>query len=195
MRGFDGRAYCPTPKKVVSNTVFISELDGFNIAIANDSSEIFFSDFTFKQKEEDIMPQREPTIYGGFGYDRVKRELKFPVLPSKAAARVNKVSDSAKRFKKVDDYLNYIYNHISEKNHFEAGFYTMDTAFIERIAKLFGDYKIDVTAAQRHHITHTTAASSMTPLIEFESAIESLPPYDPKNPTSKSWYRMIIDYW
>jgi len=189
MRGFDGELYCPQVKSMTFNSTYIAE---------RDNPKIIFDDTPFintrrkSVKQQEYVPRKDPWFGTGFGFDRITRQLKFPVLPSLPPYKTERYHDDPKRFGNVRELLDYMY---AERTQYEAGFYTMDEQFMRNIALKFGDYRLHVTVTQKYFITHDGHLAHVTPIDEFKQAIASLPPYNPNDPTSKQWYRMVIDYW
>lgn len=187
MRGFDGGLYCPQVKPMNSS----------NILEERDFSDLIFDEIpSIKKRRQRVhqtyVPRKDPWFGTGFGFDRITRQLKFPVLPSLAPDKTERYHDDPKRFGTVRELLDHMYR---EKTLYEAGFYTMDEQFMRNIALKFGDYRVHVTVTQKYFVTHDAHLADIRPIDEFRQVIESLPPYDPNNPTSKQWYRMVIDYW
>jgi hypothetical protein len=194
MRGFDGGIYCPQVRfsTLSVNSSYIPERDDSQIIIDKSKLSILKGRKSPNTVQQQYYERRDPWFGTGFGYDRITRQLKFPVLPSLPPYKTEKYHEDPKRFTTVRELLDYMY---TERTLYEAGFYTMDEAFMRNIAYQFGDHRLHVTVTQKYFITHTGHLENIYPIEEFKQAIQSLPPYDPNDPTSKQWYRMVIDYW
>jgi hypothetical protein len=190
MRGFDGTPYCPE-HRVLDSKKYNPDEDGITIIRPEEQGQDF-KILPVNITESWKRKKNDPWFGSGFGYDRVTRQLKFPVLQSKTPVRVDRVHDAARRFQNVKELLTFMFE---EKSTFEAGFYTMDDEFMKRIALQFSDYTIHVTATQRHVVTHESQLASNTPLSDFNQAISVLPPYDPNDAGTRELYKMIIQYW
>jgi hypothetical protein len=189
MRGFDGTAYCPE-HRILDSKKYNPEEDGIFIERPEEQNfNILPRNITESRAQ---IKKSNPWFGSGFGYDRVTRQLKFPVLPSITPSRTDRMHDSARRFENVRDLLTFMF---AEKEIFEAGFYTMEDEFMKRIALQFSDYTIHVTATQKYVVTHESKTASNAPLIDFNQAISALPPYDPNNAGTRELYKMIIQYW
>jgi hypothetical protein len=128
----------------------------------------------------------------GFGYDRVKREMKYPVLKSTAPAPSTKVDSTAHRFNHVSEYLNHVFG---SKGYFENGLYIQSNSVLQQLVKFFGDYKVVLGASSRHYTLFETNVEAGKTLEDFTAIVNSLPPYDPNSPVSMEAYNLFIHFF
>jgi len=186
LRNFDGLPFCP-----VSTTKPSFLLDSK-----------LFGDFPNDiQMEGDLEPEMRileyelhegERIISGFGYDRVKRTIKFPVINSAAPTSKSNIENTALRFTNANDFLSFI---TKGKPMQEAGLYTESEAFIKDFAMKFSDYVVDIGITQAHYTTHKTSVTNYAPIPEFLEVVSNLPAWDPNNPVTRSYYNNIIHFW
>jgi hypothetical protein len=111
-------------------------------------------------------------VISGTGYDRVTREIRFPVLPSTVPARVNTQSDQTFRYYDVISYLNQVY---TVKPYYDGGLFILEDSFVNQFASLFANYHLDMTVVQKLYNEYSTTVSSMTPNSDFLEIIATLP--------------------
>lgn len=131
-------------------------------------------------------------IISGFGYDRVSREIRYPVLPSKPPAGYGTASFQTYEYTDVSTYLNFVF---AEKANYQGGIYVLEDNFVSQFASLFGDYRINMLVTQKQYTNYATAISSYALIPEFLELLETLPPvYNANNATLVYLYRSrIID--
>eukprot|EP01121_Diplochlamys_sp_Union-15-3_P013224 TRINITY_DN406_c0_g1_i1.p1 TRINITY_DN406_c0_g1~~TRINITY_DN406_c0_g1_i1.p1 ORF type:complete len:527 (+),score=94.33 TRINITY_DN406_c0_g1_i1:54-1583(+) len=135
----------------------------------------------------------ESFILSGLGYDRVTRQIRFPVLPSKTPVPSPSDSFETFSFDNVDNYLDYVY---SEKSTYAAGLFILEDNFVKQFADLFIDYRIKMTNVQKLYNSYSTSVYSTSITIpEFTEILQTLPTvYNPKNATLVNLYQQrIID--
>lgn len=197
MRGFNGQPYCPVKTEETMKedanipTIHLDEFPKQFGDISFDTIEQ--SSFTENKTEIKVIPMsnlNEPI--SGFGYDRVKREMKFPILPSNSKQASPKTDHSVLNFKQVSEYLTHVFKQSEWK---EGGLYVRNNAALLEMANNFGDYKVNIGITQRHYTTFTTTLKSQTPLEEFQEIVNSLPAWNPNSPQVREIYSMLIHYF
>jgi hypothetical protein len=123
MRGFRGQVYCPGNPQQFSDSNSEEELTVHTeakstlpegMAYVTDSFPAFKTNISKSSQEKS-----NHLILSGFGYDRVKRYMKYPVFSSSQAAAVGlKVDHTVEKFNTVREFLNHVY---SQKNQFLGG--------------------------------------------------------------------------
>jgi len=131
-------------------------------------------------------------VISGAGYDRVTREIRFPVLPSSVPVKVSTQSDQTFRFSDVQTYLSTIY---LQKAYYDGGLFILEDSFVNQFASLFSSYHLDMTVAQKLYNSFTTSASSMAPTADFLALLNTLPTtYNPNDANVVNLYKSrIID--
>jgi len=131
-------------------------------------------------------------VISGAGYDRVTREIRFPILPSTDPVRVNTQSDQTFRFSDVATYLSTVY---AQKSYYDGGLFILEDNFVNQFASLFSNYHLDMTVVQKLYNSYTTSVSSMAPTADFLELLNTLPAtYNPNDPNVVNLYKTrIID--
>jgi hypothetical protein len=133
---------------------------------------------------------RDSFILSGLGYDRVTREIRFPVLPSTAPISTPAQSYQAYRYTDVNDYVSAIY---SEKSAFNGGLFILGDNFVNQFASIFANYRIDLAITQKLYTSYTTRVTSMAVIPEFLELLDTLPTvYNPNNAAVVAMYRERI---
>jgi hypothetical protein len=201
MRGFRGQIYCPqqtfsSEKSDDTLTVFVDDKTSKSTktegtGVIHDASFVSFrANVTHHNPKSD---EKRDLIISGFGYDRVKRTMKYPIFDSTQSAPVNlKVDHTVEKFNSVRDFLNHVHSH---KNQFMGGLYVTNDNELRDLAFRFGDYRVALGTTQRLYITHSSQVLSRTPSPEFTQIVNSLPPYDRNNPSSKQLYDMFLEFF
>lgn len=217
MRNFKGELFCPPLQRGFSSEetgVQNDEkiyIDGSPNVQAN--NEIDVSGFAVSEGEsEDIQMQAELVdsstvaqamnqqpqsngIISGFGFDRVKREVKFPVLPSgDHPVAQKKVDVSNHRFGDIEQFLRMIYKEPAQ-NKYEAGLYVQNDATVRQLANAFSLAYTNVGVSQKVHTSFITKVKSMSALPEFTAIVNSLPAWNPNDPSVKGLYDMLIQFY
>lgn len=193
MRGLNGQLFCPVrqQQKTDQDTVYIT--DPTKITAIDTDSSFMEETISEKRNETKVEAVQSTNPFSGFGYNRVTREMKFPILPSgDQAAFTPKTEHTVHRFNQVSEYLNHIF---ADKGYFEGGLYVQSNAQIQDMANNFGDYKVNIGVTQRQYIFWNSAIKSNSPLDEFQQIVNSLPPFDPNNPASREMYNMLIEFF
>jgi len=137
--------------------------------------------------------EKRNVIISGFGFDRTKRTMKFPVFDSELPTDGGgKVDHTTAKFNSVREFLTHVY---ASKGIFQGGLYVTNDNELRELANKFGDYRVSIGTTQRMYITHTSKIKSRTTTEEFDQIVASLPPYDRNNPTSKQIYDMFIEFF
>jgi hypothetical protein len=153
-----------------------------------------YIDFSPRNKTKNVPNLlNDERILSGFGYDRVRRSIRYPVLISTKPSTVSNVERDAKRFLNVHEFL--IHSMDSQKRNFEAGIYTTSDKFVIDFAMNFGEDDVNIGVSQAYYHTHQTDIASWDPIEEFQEVIEKLPQWDPNNPITRSYYNNIIHFW
>jgi hypothetical protein len=131
-------------------------------------------------------------IISGFGYDRVSREVRYPVLPSKPPSGYSTANYQTYEYTDVSTYLNFVF---AEKANYQGGIYVLEDNFVSQFASLFSDYRINMLVTQKQYDSYATAISSYSLIPEFLELLQTLPPvYNSNNATLVYLYRSrIID--
>jgi hypothetical protein len=133
---------------------------------------------------------KDSFVLSGLGYDRVIREVRFPVLPSRAPASTPSQTFQAVKYTDIVPYLDNIF---SEKSSYQGGLYILEDNFVNEFASLFANYRIDMAVTQKLYNSYSTSISTWALIPEFLEILETLPAeYNPNNPTLVNLYRERI---
>jgi len=221
MRGLNGQSYCPNGGRVLSDAeTYLANLPkdsplvkGIQVqsgvsstsdspitvfTSSNDSSVSLFE--ILKDVEKENPPKVKsydttsvPRIIAGFGFDRVSREMKYPIYPTSDPAPSHHVAHDVRAFDNVYQFVDFA---MGVHAHQQAGVYVREPNHIRQIAVQFGtDSSARIGLTQRTVRTHTTSISSNNPIDDFTMAINYLPPYNRHDPNVLEQYRMIIRFW
>jgi hypothetical protein len=117
-------------------------------------------------------------------------------LPSSdSAVKENKVEVSPHQFKQVDQFLHFIYKTNVVQENWQAGLYVQNNAEIRRIAENFANTNVNIGITQKIYTMMKTQVKSRTVLYEFGSIVDSLPPWNPNDPSVVSLYDMLIQFY
>jgi len=198
-RGFTGQFYCPTTRSFQEgpNLYFDLKKGDLNIT-SNGQDQIIYSENFSENVEineniqEDLEFNDKLEIRSGFGFDRVRRVMKFPVFISSAPEKVpTTVHHKSEKYESVRDFLYEIHQ---QKGTYPGGLYVSSEPELRDLAMKFGDYRVAIGATQRTYITHKTSVKANA-IDEFKQIVDLLPKYDKNNPASKQLYDLFIDYF
>jgi hypothetical protein len=105
-----------------------------------------------------------------------------------------KVDVSAHRFGGVEQFLRTVYKDTNQ-NYFEAGLYVQNDAAIRQLANSFSLAYTNIGISQKIHTSYVSKVKSMTALPEFTAIVNSLPPWNPNDPSTRSLYDMLIQFF
>jgi hypothetical protein len=134
-------------------------------------------------------------IFSGYGFDRVLKEIRFPVLvPATKIVHEKKVFTTSVRYPDIRSFLNQVYK-TGDQDFFEAGVYCLSVAGIRQLSNSFSVAHTNVGVSQKIYTSFTSQIEEMKALPEFNTIIEMLPPYDPKDPIVKEMYQTLIRFF
>lgn len=185
LRNFDGLPFCPG-----FTTRTSLHLDSIPVDIPSDIQ--IQGELTTETRILENEMQEGERIISGFGYDRVKRAIKFPVINSEAPTVISKVENTSLKFTSANEFLSFI---TKGKQMQEAGLFTESEGFIKDFVMKFSDYAVDIGVSQAYYTTHTTNVTNYSPIPEFLDVINNLPEWDPNNTVTRTYYNNIIHFW
>eukprot|EP01080_Neovahlkampfia_damariscottae_P006910 gene6910-11073_t len=139
---------------------------------------------------------KSSVVMSGTGFDRVKKEVKFPVLATNPSySRTKRVDTSSNIFNSVNQFVQYVFKAQKAQDVWEAGIYAQQVSEITRLAKSFSLSYTKVGVTQQLYTSFTSNVKSRTPLPEFTQIVNSLPAWNPKDSASTSMYNMLITFY
>jgi hypothetical protein len=134
-------------------------------------------------------------VFSGYGFDRVLKEIRFPVLvPATKIVHEKKVTTTSVRFPDIKSFLDQVYK-TGDQDYFEAGVYCLNVASIRQLANSFSVAHTNVGVSQNIYTSFTSKIEEMKALPEFNQIIKLLPPYNPNDPIVKETYQMMIRFF
>eukprot|EP01080_Neovahlkampfia_damariscottae_P012288 gene12288-5871_t len=145
---------------------------------------------------ESVQPASSHFLISGTGFDRTTREIKFPVLETNpSVSKTKKVDSSPQLFNGIDNFIHYVFKNPTGQQTWEAGLYAQSKEEVLRLANSFSLANTKVGITQQIYTSFTAKVKSMTPVTDFNSIINSLPPWNPNDPSVKSLYDMLINFY
>lgn len=207
LRNFNGALFCPSQQSSKSNNDMTVYLEDYKISdnsmvgavVAEGAIEVPPETQTQPREQAMInktweaMPQ-DARLISGFGFDRVKRTIKFPVVPTREQPEhAPSVDSTTNRYGQPQDFLNAIFR--KSNNFFEAGLFVQQDSIINDLAYKFSDYKQNIGVTQRHYNLWKNGVKSETALPEFVEIVNSLPPWNVNDGYVRQMYNMLIEFF
>jgi hypothetical protein len=95
----------------------------------------------------------------------------------------------------IQNFLQFVYKNSKTQTTWEAGLYVKNDAEIRRLANSFSLSQTKIGMTQRIHTSFSTTVKSMNALPEFIQIVNTLPAWNPQNPSVRSLYDMLIQFF
>jgi hypothetical protein len=136
-------------------------------------------------------PAADTYIRSGLGYDRMTREIRFPVLDSNAPVADSTQSFQTFLYTDVSQYLSAVY---AEQTTFSGGVFVLEDSFVKQFADVFDGYTINLAITQKLYNSFSTKVPSYTVIPEFLEILKTIPAYyDAEDEVAVTSYQEVID--
>jgi len=137
------------------------------------------------------LPTTNTYIRSGLGYDRVTRQIRFPVLSSNNPVSSVSQAFQTAHYTEVTQYLSAVY---AEQSAYNGGLYILADNFVNQFASVFSDYTINLAVSQKLYNYYATQVPNYTPIPEFLEILQSIPAYyDPADEALTTTWQQIIE--